>query len=61
MPLYAFFNLFHRVLSVSVRDMNFRGWYFMRRQNYAIMETTYYEDPIKIECTGPVGPWPAAL
>ena len=40
--------------------MNFRGWYFMRRQEYAIMETTH-EYPIKIEYTGPAGPWPGAL
>jgi len=49
-----------RVLSVSVRDRNFCGWYFVRRQQYAIMETTY-EESIKIESTGPAGPWPAAL
>jgi hypothetical protein len=34
--------------------MNFRGWCFMLRQEYAIMRTTY-EDPIKIECAGPTG------
>jgi hypothetical protein len=49
------------VLSASVHDMHFRGWYFMRRQEYGIMRTTYYEDPIKIECTGPVTPRPGAL
>jgi hypothetical protein len=49
-----------RVLSVSVRDMGFRGWYFVRRQEYVIMRTPY-EYPIKIESTGPAGPWPGAL
>jgi len=54
------FNVTVRVLSVSVRDRNFRGWYFVRRQEYAIMETTH-EAPIKIKSTGSAGPWPGAL
>ena len=32
----------------------------MRRQHYAIMETTY-EESVKIKYTGPVTPWPGAL
>ncbi len=32
----------------------------MRRQEYAIMETTY-EESIKIECTGPADPWPPVI
>jgi hypothetical protein len=48
------------VLSASLRDMIFGRWYFMRRQEYAIMETTH-EYPVKIEYTGPAGPWPPAL
>ena len=51
---------FFCVFSVSVRDRNFRGWYFVRRQEYGIMETTH-EYPVKIESTGSVGPWPGAL
>jgi len=53
-------NSKQRVFSASLHDMNFHGWYFMRRQEYVIMRTTY-EKPIKIECTGPAGPYPGAL
>ena len=48
------------VLSASLHDMNFRRWYFMRRQEYGIMEMTH-EESFKIRCPGPAGPWPGAL
>ena len=48
-------KLEQRVFSASLHDMNYCGWYFVRRQEYGIMRTTY-EESVKIECTGPVGP-----
>jgi hypothetical protein len=45
----------YRVFLASLHDMNFRRWYFMDRQECAIISTTH-EDPITIERTGSAGP-----
>jgi putative transposase len=50
----------YRVLSASVHDMNFRRWYFMRRQEYGIMEMTH-EETFEIRCPGPAGSRAGAL
>ena len=51
----------YRVFSASLRDMNFRGCYHIRRQQPYSVRTTYYEKSIEIEFAGQTGPWAGAF
>jgi len=51
-PLFLQLAAMHRVLSVSLREMIFRGWYHIRRQQHYLMRMTNYEKPIEIEFAG---------